>query len=131
MLALSASLQFTAFSQTSDTITLSNGDVLVGEIKELSKGIISIETVYSDADFTIEWDQVTRVKSEAYFLISLTNGTRLNGPVLPDPDNPGHAIVGEEGETRSVPLIEIVYLKSVKTNIWSRINKCDETSQRR
>ena len=42
-----------AFSQH-DSLILKNKDVIVGEIKSLDKGIVTIETDYSKTDFTMD-----------------------------------------------------------------------------
>ena len=39
-----------------DTLWVKNGNVLFGDIKDLSSGIITMETPYSDDDFTIDYD---------------------------------------------------------------------------
>ena len=41
-----------------DTIQLKNKDLLVGEVKSISKGILIIETAYSDEDFKVEFNKV-------------------------------------------------------------------------
>jgi hypothetical protein len=38
-----------------DTIRVKNGNVLFGEIKKLRSGVISMETPYSDSDFSIDF----------------------------------------------------------------------------
>jgi len=42
-----------------DTIQLKNKDLLVGEVKSISKGILIIETGYSDEDFKVEFNKVS------------------------------------------------------------------------
>lgn len=41
-----------------DTIQLKNDDILVGEVKSLSIGILINETPYSDEDFRVEFNKV-------------------------------------------------------------------------
>lgn len=38
------------FSQI-DAVTMKNGDALIGEVKSLNKGVLVLETDYSDSDF--------------------------------------------------------------------------------
>ena len=38
------------FSQI-DAVTMKNGDLLIGEVKSLNKGVLVLETDYSDSDF--------------------------------------------------------------------------------
>jgi len=44
-----------------DSLILKNKDVIVGEIKSLDKGVITIETDYSKTDFTIEWSGIKEI----------------------------------------------------------------------
>ena len=69
---------FGAHAQT-DSLFLSNNDLIVGEIKSMDKNIIGIETDYSDVDFKIKWDNVKRVYSKTNYLITLSDGRRYNG----------------------------------------------------
>src|SRR4051812_4128394 len=62
-----------------DSLILSNGNVIVGEIKSLDKGVVTIETGYSKSDFTIEWTGIKEIYSATSFLITLKNGDRING----------------------------------------------------
>ena len=66
------------FSQH-DSLILKNKDVIVGEIKSLDKGVLTIETDYSKNDFTIEWSGIKEIYSNTRFLVSLKNGERING----------------------------------------------------
>ena len=49
-----------------DTLIFANGNIVVGEIKSMSRGIIEIETDYSDSDFKIEWDKVAGIRDAGY-----------------------------------------------------------------
>ena len=68
-------------AQTADSLLLNNGNLLVGEIKSMDKGILTIETPYSDSDFKIEWEKIKTIKTTTYFLITLSDGQRLNGTI--------------------------------------------------
>jgi len=62
-----------------DTLYLENGDILHGEVKSLSKGVVKIETPYSDNDFEVEWLHVTKFLSNRTYKIILSNGSRPTG----------------------------------------------------
>jgi hypothetical protein len=53
-----------------DTIVVSSGDILVGDMKNMSRGVVTIETPYSDSDFKIEWAKVIKVNSKGAFIVS-------------------------------------------------------------
>ena len=43
-----------AATAQSDTLILINGDMIVGDLKSMDKGVVTIEPPYSDSDFKIE-----------------------------------------------------------------------------
>ena len=82
-------LSLQAFAQH-DTLVMKNGDELVGEVKELSTGVLVVETDYSDKDFRVEWDKVREIKTHNIYVISLSDGRRVNGSITTDPDDSSH-----------------------------------------
>lgn len=79
LLTLTASL-----SAQTDTLITTSGEIITGEIKEMDQGVIKIETDYSDSDFKIEWNKISKVQSQHTFIISLTDGVRLIGTINGD-----------------------------------------------
>ncbi len=68
----------TVFAQK-DSLILTNGDMMVGEIKSMDKGVLYMETPYSKNDFNIKWVEIREVYSSTRFLITLQDGSRING----------------------------------------------------
>jgi len=62
-----------------DSVHFKSGEYVIGEIKTMSKGILKVETDYSDSDFQIEWDKVTGIKTTTQFMISLSDGKKYFG----------------------------------------------------
>jgi hypothetical protein len=60
-----------------DTLKLSNGDELHGEIKSLNKSVLVIETDYSDDDFRIEWGDIAEIRSARKFNIFLSSKEKI------------------------------------------------------
>ncbi len=75
-----ALLSTSIIAQT-DTLVTTNGETITGELKEMTRGVVTIETDYSDSDFKIEWGKISTIKSNKRFVIILTNGTRLVGTI--------------------------------------------------
>ncbi len=116
---------FTGIIQVSaqtDSLIFSNGNVIVGEIKSMDKGVIQIETDYSDSDFKIEWDQVSEIYSPRTYLITLEDGTRVNEPINTDPDNPHQVIIGQDAASRTIDLIDLVYINPISRGFISRLS---------
>lgn len=105
-----------------DTITLRNGDAMVGEIKGMERAVLQIETDYSDKDFEIDWDEVTEIHTNSFFLINLSDGSRLNGTLRTDKTDSTKVYILTSSETRETSISNIVYIKSVKTDFFSRLS---------
>jgi hypothetical protein len=101
-----------------DSLFLKSGDVLVGELKGMSRGVATMETDYSESDFKIEWDGIRMVRTTSLYLVQLTHGTRVTARIHSVDTHAVHLI----GHTDTVMTImaDIVFLKSVKEDFWSR-----------
>ena len=103
-----------------DSLILKNKDVIVGEIKSLDKGVITIETDYSKSDFTIEWSGIKEIYSITPFLITLKNGERITGTF--QSVDTTVMIKSEDGKQINTVVDDIVYLKGLKSNFWGRVH---------
>lgn len=96
-----------------DTLIAEDNTLLVGEIKEMDLGVISIETSFSDEDFKIEWLKVKQIISKESFRFTTTEGMRYFGTVEEDTTENILIINDEEvGKVRVKPY-DIVYIKQV------------------
>ena len=109
-----------AFAQH-DSLIFKNGDIIVGEIKSMDKGILTIETDYSDKDFVIEWSGIKRIYSKRIFLVSLSDGRRINGSIQSIENKTNVNITDTDGQKTEALLDEIVFLKGLKREFWSRM----------
>jgi hypothetical protein len=109
------------YSQT-DSLIFTNGNYIVGEVKTMNKNVLTIETSYSDADFTIEWSGIKQIYTKTFFLITLTDGNRLNGQLKSL--TPGKVSIVSDGETppREVKIDDIVILDDIDQGFWSQIH---------
>lgn len=110
------------FAQKTDSLTLKNGDKLIGEIKEMDKGILILETDYSDSDFAITWKDIVVINSKNNYLISLSDGTRLNSDITTRPGDSSQVVLRNKGELIVSKITDIVYIKSVKNSFFSRLD---------
>lgn len=106
-------------SAQKDSLVLANGNVIVGEIKSMDKSVLTVETDYSKNDFSIEWSGIKGIYSPNRFLITLRDGRRMNGS-LRSTGVKSIVIEGDAGEKIETTLSEIVYIKQVESNFWSR-----------
>ncbi len=107
-----------AFS-ANDSIVFNNGNFIVGEIQSMNRAVLTVETEYSDSDFKIEWSGVAEIYGVNYFLVSLSDGTRVTGSFASNPD--GKILLKGEITIYEVDMDDIVFIKSVDQDFWSRV----------
>jgi len=107
------------FAQT-DSLVFKNGNFMVGEIKSMNKGVLQVETDYSDSDFKIEWDQIFALKTKTIFFITMTNGSKYYG-FLESYSAPKVKILTVDNQTVEHDLNEIVVLQQLKKSFWDRL----------
>src|SRR6187431_670545 len=106
------------FSQK-DSLVMTNGDFMVGEIKSMDKGVLFIETPYSDNDFNVKWAEIKEVFSTTRFLVTLEDGRRLNSTI--NTNEAGKImLVMEDQSTVEASMNELVNLIGLKSEFWCR-----------
>ena len=114
-------LSLQAFAQH-DTLVMKNGDKLVGEVKELLKGVLTMETDYSDKDFRVEWNKVGEIHTKNTYVISHTDGRRINGTITTDPEDSSLVMITEPGGIVSIKRMDIVALKQLENTFLGRLD---------
>jgi hypothetical protein len=104
-----------------DTIILKNKDMIVGEVKSLDRGVLVIETSYSDADFKVEWDGVKEIYTTSSFLLTHRSGKRVYSNLRSNTGSDSVKLM-DEGQVLFYSLKDIVYLKGIKSKFWSRVD---------
>lgn len=94
-----------------DTLWLKNTNVLYGEVKSLSSGVLKMETPYSDDDFTIDYDKVDKIYIERECLILLTGGIRVIGYIRSE--NPEQVTITDDSGVKSV--YSLKYITTIET----------------
>ena len=105
-----------------DTLVMKNGDELVGEIKELSTGVLVMETDYSDKDFRVEWDKVREIRTHRTYAITVSDGRRISGSLMTDPTDSSLVMIMEGGGIMSVRRMDIVFLKEIENTFLGRLD---------
>ena len=104
---------FTIAEAQNDTIISKDNNILVGEIKEMDRGILTIETSYSDDDFKITWLELKEIISTRKYRFSLSNGDRLHGTIKVDTIDKKLIINDDKRGAISISPEELVFLKHV------------------
>ena len=108
-------------SAQKDSIVLRNQDIIVGEIKTLERGVLTIKTPYSKSDFTVKWSGIREIYSDNHFLIRLRDGRSINGTIQHVKDNKQMFITNMEGYTLPVKLEDVIFVKGVRSDFWGRL----------
>lgn len=111
------------FNQTiaqSDSLILTNGNIIIGKAKSMDRGVLTYDTDYADSDFKISWNKVNGLFTETVFFITLTSGDRYTGHI--ESIGPKQmVIVSDEGEKIEVKPEDIVYLDDLDEGFWSQL----------
>ncbi len=111
-------LPLSIFSQN-DSIWMKNNDLLVGELKTLSKSVITLETDYSDKDFKVDFDKVSRFSTQNLFVVNLTDNSRITGKIKST--EPGKLQIWyADALIRELDIQEIVFLSEIDRKFWKR-----------
>ena len=108
------------FAQT-DSLIFKNGDAMVGEIKSMDRGIVIVETDYSENDFQIEWEEVKEVYTKSKFLVTLSNGLKYYG-ILTMSDELKLQIRTKENSIIPCTIENIVFLSPIKDRFIDRLS---------
>lgn len=104
----------------SDSLVFSNGDAIVGDIDKLEKGVLTVETDYSDSDFKIDWDEVQQIFCDTYYFVVLEDRKNYYGTLRTGPDLRVR-ISTEDAGVIECDMQEIVYLESVEESFGDRL----------
>jgi len=104
-----------------DTIVLNNNDKIIGEIKQMDRGVLTIEADYSKDDFRVKWKDVVKIKSDRIYLLTLSSGKRLNSTLKTKPGDSANVTLQNSNEKFTASIKSIVYIKPVESNFFSRL----------
>lgn len=110
-------------SSQQDSIKLNNGNIMVGEIRSLSQGVLTLKTPYSYKDFEIKWFRVTEIYSNRYFITTLGDGTRISGTTINSiSGSPGKVQLDTGLKSFEQSLMSIIFLDPIGKNYLSRLD---------
>lgn len=92
---------------------------MVGEVKDLVSGVLTIKTRYSKKDFTIKFNRVSELIIERKCIVTLTQARNLFGHVRSTPEGQ-ISITENDGNIILVPINQITALQEVDDKFWSR-----------
>ena len=119
--SLAACCAATALSaQKTDTLTLRNGDRIIGEIKTLDQGALTLKT--DDAGtLTIKWDKVDRLISPRYFEVEDQAGRHYYGALQPS-NADGRVVVAVTSFIDTLDILNVVRIYPIGRGFWARVD---------
>ena len=105
-----------------DSVYVVGKYLIVGEIKGMGKGVLTIETDYSDSDFKIEWSKVGEIYSKRLFILTTSSGKRYYGTIRSDKSDKSSVIIAEESNRARAKISDIVFINQVDKDFLSRLS---------
>jgi hypothetical protein len=105
-----------------DSLLFENDIVIVGEIKGMNRGVIAIETDFSDSDFKISWDKVREIYGSSEYIISLSTGTRFTGTINTDSSDISQVVLQSQDQKWTVGLNDVVFIKPLEEGFLQKLN---------
>jgi hypothetical protein len=112
--------QFVSDAEKSDSLRLRNGDWVVGDLREMERGMVTYKT---DAMSTIyvKWPRVLTATTNKRFEIHLDDERRYLGS-LQASETLGRVVIRADRDTFEVATQSIFELKRIKPNFWDRLD---------
>jgi hypothetical protein len=102
-----------------DSIWTKNNALLVGELKALSKSVLTFKTSYSDKDFKIDFNEVTKLSTQNLYVINLTDGSRYTGQLKYN--SSGKLLIAYANTIlRELTIENIIGLSEIDEKFWKR-----------
>jgi hypothetical protein len=112
--------QFVSNPEKSDSLRLRNGDWVVGDLRDMARGIVTYKT---DAMSTVyvKWSRVLTATTEKRFQIYLDDERRYLGS-LQASETLGRVVIRADRDTFEVSTVSVIELKRIKGTFWNRLD---------
>ena len=107
-----------AWAQKTDVVTLANGDRNTGDIEELERGRLSLETNDSGT-ISFEWDKVATVEAARQFEVVTSDGRRFLGSL--GRSSAGSILITTVNDTITLSLSEVTRIHPIGASLWKRL----------
>jgi len=113
-------LSLTSHAQTRDTIWVDTGDRIVGEVKSLSRGLLSYKT-QATGTISVRWEHATAVRSPSRYRVERSDGYFVFGELRPDTASRVLLVTIDTVSIR-IPFSEVVTLQLIEDDFWDRFD---------
>ena len=120
VLLLAGAAPSPALAAKTDVVVLRNGDRLTGEVRELNRGRLSLQTD-DIGTIDIEWDKVASVDAAATFSVEDQDGRQFFGALRPGLRPAELRIVSTLGDW-TLDLLRVVVIQRLGATFWQRLD---------
>ena len=106
-----------------DVLHIKNGDRITGEIKEMQRGEMRIDTAAS-GEIRVKWDHIVRIESDKHIQFETIDGSIYSGSLADAAEEHGLR-VKEPGGLAVLSYEDVVLVRPVKLkeNLWDQMDK--------
>ncbi len=107
-----------------DVVILKNGDRLTGEIKGLQRGELKFKAGYMADAVRLDWSKVARLESKGSYLILLTDGRLITGPLRLAPASAAlkdNFLIGPVQDAVSARQMEVLKITPVEAGFFRQL----------
>ncbi|MFV0555463.1 MAG: DUF481 domain-containing protein [Mangrovibacterium sp.] len=104
-----------------DTLTVSNGDRLIGELKSLSRKVVVFDTDYADSEFNVDWDEVVHLNTTTQVILHTNDNQRYVGSINYSPTAKTILMVTDEG-VYTLNIADVVAIETFDSKFFERLD---------
>jgi hypothetical protein len=108
------------FAQRIDVVVLRNGDRFTGEVKQLSRGQLTLTTDDAGTIY-IEWDKIVAITTAGLYEVGTGAGPHFVGALAPD-TNATLRVIATDGALTDLKFADIVSVVRIKAGFFERID---------
>ena len=97
-----------------DTITISNGNIIIGEVVWMKENRLLVDVEYGHDDWEIKWNRVIGINTIEMFQVSLSNGSLYHGS-LTTLSNADVVIITQDKDSIRCTIQDIVLLRPIES----------------
>jgi len=106
-----------------DTVFTTKGDVLVGEIKSLNLGVLTLDANSGDSDYKVKWSNVEKLVSKGYFTVYYIGGEVVYCSMLHDDSTKNVLLIPVyEGDTITTKYNKIYQFGELEEKFLDRLD---------
>ncbi len=103
-----------------DSLLFDNGNILVGEIQGMQRGVLEIDVSYGESNFLIKWVEVSEIYTGTRFIISINKET-YQGRIATIEEN-RIKIYDTDTIFKEADLNEVVFIRPIKDKFADRFS---------